>query len=222
MRTINRRIGVITNIILFVVIIAVFAVGFIPDKIVAIYGGNGINAIYHGNIENKNVSLMFNVYENTEVVDGILTELSIHDVKATFFVCRTSQPDLIKEIHDRGHTIGIHSVTHDYRQIYSSEEAFFEDVYAMQDYIYECTGVKTTLLRFPGGSSNTVSNFNPGIMTRLAKLVEEKGFQYFDWNASTGDSMTDDIDEMLENAKRYVDNWPQIVLLHHPENEKSS
>ena len=92
----------------------------------------------------------------------------------------------------------------------------------MQDYIYECTGVRTTLLRFPGGSSNTVSNFNPGIMTRLAKLVEEKGFQYFDWNASTGDSMTNDIGEMLENAKRYVDGWPNIVLLHHPENEKSS
>ena len=77
-------------------------------------------------------------------------------------------------------------------------------------------------MRFPGGSSNTVSNFNPGIMTRLAKLVEEKGFQYFDWNASTGDSDTNDINVMLENAKRYVDNWPHIVLLHHPENEKSS
>ena len=148
--------------------------------------------------------------------------LDRYNVKATFFVCRTSQPDLIKEIHDRGHAIGIHSVTHDYRKIYADEDAFLNDIYTMQDYIYECTGVRTTLIRFPGGSSNTVSNFNPGIMTRLAKLVEEKGFQYFDWNASTGDSDTNDINVMLENAKRYVDNWPHIVLLHHPENEKSS
>lgn len=92
----------------------------------------------------------------------------------------------------------------------------------MQDYIYECTGVRTTLLRFPGGSSNTISNFNRGIMTRLAEQVVEKGFQYFDWNASTGDSVTDDIDEMLENAKRYVSEAPYILLLHHPENEQSS
>ena len=170
----------------------------------------------------KDFYLTFDDGPSYDYTRPLLDVLDRYDVKATFFVCRTSQPDLIKEIHDRGHAIGIHSVTHDYRQIYASEEAFFEDVYTMQNYIYECTGVRTTLLRFPGGSSNTVSRFNPGIMSRLAKLVEEKGFQYFDWNASTGDSSTDDIDEMLENAKRYVDNWPQIVLLHHPENEKSS
>ena len=152
----------------------------------------------------------------------LLDVLDRYQIKATFFVCRTKYPELIKEIHERGHVIGIHSVTHDYRQIYASEEAFFEDVYTMQDFIYECTGVRTTLLRFPGGSSNTISNFNPGIMSRLTKLVEEKGFQYFDWNASTEDSSTDDISVMLENAARYVDSWPNIVLLHHPENEQSS
>jgi len=152
----------------------------------------------------------------------LLDVLDRYQIKATFFVCRTKHPELIKEIYDRGHVIGIHSVTHDYRQIYASEEAFLEDMYTMQDFIYECTGVRPMLLRFPGGSSNTISNFNPGIMSRLAKLVEEKGFRYFDWNASTEDSSTDDVSIMLENAARYVHAWPHIVLLHHPENEKSS
>ena len=152
----------------------------------------------------------------------LLDVLDQYQVKATFFVCRTTMPDLIKEIHNRGHAIGIHSVTHNYYEIYASEEAFFKDVYTMQDYIYECTGVRTTLYRFPGGSSNTVSNYNRGIMTRLAALLEEKGFQYFDWNASTNDSMTDDVDEMLENVQRYIHQWPYILLLHHPENEQTS
>lgn len=170
----------------------------------------------------KDLYLTFDDGPSPDYTIPLLDVLDRYQIKATFFVCGTKYPELIKEIHDRGHVIGIHSVTHDYRQIYASEEAFFEDFYTMQNFIYECTGVRPMLLRFPGGSSNTISNFNPGIMSRLAKLVGEKGFRYFDWNASTEDSSTDDISVMLENAARYVHAWPQIVLLHHPENEKSS
>lgn len=170
----------------------------------------------------KDLYLTFDDGPSPEYTMQLLDVLDRYQVKATFFVCRTKYPELIKEIHDRGHVIGIHSVTHDYYQIYASEEAFFEDVYTMQDFIYECTGVRTTLLRFPGGSSNTISNFNPGIMSRLVKLVEEKGFLYFDWNASTEDSSTEDVSVMVENAARYVHAWPHIMLLHHPENKQSS
>ncbi len=173
-------------------------------------------------VAGKDLYLTFDDGPSPDYTIPLLDVLDRYQIKATFFVCRTKYPELIKEIHDRGHVIGIHSVTHDYRQIYASEEAFFEDLYTMQNFIYECTGVRPMLLRFPGGSSNTISNFNPGIMSRLAKLVEEKGFQYFDWNASTEDSSTDDISVMLENAARYVHAWPHIMLLHHPENEQSS
>ena len=69
-----------------------------------------------------------------------------------------------------------------------SEEAFFEDLYACQKLIYDRTGVLTTLLRFPGGSSNTVSKFNPGIMSRLTVAVQNAGFQYFDWNVDSNDA----------------------------------
>ena len=118
----------------------------------------------------------------------LLEILDKYNVKATFFVVDSGNYDTMRDIVDQGHSIGIHSVTHDYGEIYSSADAFFEDLYGMQDIIYRETGVLTTLMRFPGGSSNTVSSFNPGIMTYLTDAVEEAGFQYFDWHVSSEDA----------------------------------
>lgn len=119
----------------------------------------------------------------------LLDILKQNDVKATFFVCDHSNYNyLMKRIVDEGHAIGIHSASHDYDKIYASEDAFFNDFYHMQDLIEEQSGVKTTLCRFPGGSSNMVSRFNPGIMTRLSKELTNRGFQYFDWNVDSVDA----------------------------------
>ena len=90
---------------------------------------------------------------------------------------------------DRGHSIGIHTVSHNYDEIYSGPEAYFADLFAMQNVIYENTGVKTTLMRFPGGSSNTVSRkICKGLMTILTQAVQDAGFQYFDWNVDSNDA----------------------------------
>lgn len=119
----------------------------------------------------------------------LLNILDKYDVKATFFVMDTGEYRLMKEIVERGHSIGIHTMTHDYEEIYASPDAFFEDLYGMQDLIQEHTGVKTTLMRFPGGSSNEISkNYCEGIMTKLTQAVQDAGFQYFDWNVLSGDS----------------------------------
>ena len=120
----------------------------------------------------------------------LLDVLKQYNVKATFFVCDkgATYNKLMKDIVDEGHAIAIHSATHDYQSIYASEEAFFNDLNKMSDIIYSNTGVRTTLMRFPGGSSNAVSKFNPGIMTRLTKMVEAQGYQYFDWNVDSDDA----------------------------------
>ncbi|MGN0998108.1 MAG: immunoglobulin-like domain-containing protein [Faecousia sp.] len=118
----------------------------------------------------------------------LLDVLAKYDVKATFFVVKTGRLDMLSKIVDGGHSIGIHSLSHRYEEIYASEAAYLADLYGMQEIIREYTGVTTYLMRFPGGSSNKVSSFNPGIMTRLTKLVEEEGFRYFDWNVSSGDA----------------------------------
>ena len=121
--------------------------------------------------------------------ERLLDILDQYGVKATFFVVDSEYRYLFKEIVDRGHSIGIHSVTHDYASIYSGPEAYFEDLYTMQQIIYEETGVLTTLMRFPGGSSNTVScKLSEGIMTYLSEAVRDAGFQYFDWNVDSDDA----------------------------------
>ena len=83
--------------------------------------------------------------------------------------------------------------------------------------IYECTGIRTTLVRFPGGSSNKVSSFNPGIMSRLTEELTMRGFQYFDWNVSSGDSGTTNTAKILENLKKGISSKKCSVVLQHPE-----
>ena len=119
---------------------------------------------------------------------ALLDLLKRYGVKATFFVTDSGYDGTMWRIVNEGHSIGIHTMTHDYNTIYASEEAFFEDLLGMQEIIYRNTGVKTTLMRFPGGGSNLVSDYNEGIMTRLARAVQNAGFQYFDWNVDSNDA----------------------------------
>jgi len=149
--------------------------------------------------------------------NDILEILNKYNIKATFFTCGNGQPKLVTKIHEQGHTVGIHCRSHDYNVVYASEEAYFEDLFAMQSLIYECTGVMTTLVRFPGGSSNKVSSFNPGIMTRLTEQLEQRGFQYFDWNVSSGDSGTKDTEVILEKMISGVKKRNWSIVLQHPE-----
>ena len=120
----------------------------------------------------------------------LLDILDKHNVKATFFVVgNKGQNSQIKDIVDRGHSVAIHSVTHSYSSIYQNKDAFMKDLYDMQEIIEKESGIKTYLMRFPGGSSNAVSKqYCKGIMTQLVKEVQEQGFHYFDWNVSSGDA----------------------------------
>ena len=145
----------------------------------------------------------------------LLEILAKYDVKATFFVVG-NDPELMRLIAERGHTIGIHSVTHNYRQIYASEEAYFADLRQMQQNILDATGIRTTLVRFPGGSSNTVSCFNDGVMTALTQAVVEQGFQYFDWNVDSNDAGgAKDRQTVFNNVVRGVLRQDVSVVLQH-------
>lgn len=119
----------------------------------------------------------------------LLKTLDTYNVKATFFVVNTGYTSLISKEVEAGHSVGIHSATHDYSKIYQSEKSFFNDLYKMQDIIAEKAGIRTTIMRFPGGSSNTVSRrYCKGIMSSLTESVTDQGFQYFDWNVLSGDA----------------------------------
>jgi peptidoglycan/xylan/chitin deacetylase (PgdA/CDA1 family) len=119
----------------------------------------------------------------------LLDVLKKYDAKATFFVVgEMGRAEMIKRAYEEGHSIGVHCYTHEYKDIYKSEEAYFEDFLKVQEIIKEQTGSYTRIFRFPGGSANTASRRNKGIMTRLTKIMEDMGYRYFDWNVTAGDS----------------------------------
>ena len=119
----------------------------------------------------------------------LLDVLKKYDVQATFFVVNTGRIETISRIAEEGHVVAMHSDTHDFEEIYSSEEAYFEDLEAIQKQIKKYCGYNSKLLRFPGGGSNTVSRkYSEGIMTELTEQVEEMGYTYFDWNVDSDDA----------------------------------
>jgi peptidoglycan/xylan/chitin deacetylase (PgdA/CDA1 family) len=148
----------------------------------------------------------------------LLDVLEEYNVKATFFVtgANAQYQDMIAKEAAAGHTVGIHSYSHNYNTVYASEDAYFEDVDKMQEIVEAETGRKTSLLRFPGGSSNTVSSYNPGIMTELTEDVEDMGYQYFDWNVSSGDAgETTDTETVAQNVISGMQQHKVSVVLQH-------
>ena len=141
--------------------------------------------------EQKTIYLTFDDGPS-QYTDGLLDVLSRYGAKATFFVTNLDPDyvDCIGRAYSEGHAIGVHTLTHDYYQIYKNDQAFYDDFLAMEEIIYQQTGSYTRLFRFPGGSSNTVSrNYNYGIMTRLVKSMTDMGYVYFDWNVDSGDAL---------------------------------
>ena len=108
----------------------------------------------------------------------------------TFFdLSPLGSDSLIKRIVDEGHSIGIHTASHRYDIIYASVDNYFNDLEQVKDRIYNISGVETKLVRFPGGSSNTISKkYKEGIMTTLVNDILNKGYQYYDWNVDSGDA----------------------------------
>lgn len=135
------------------------------------------------------VYLTFDDGPNYGTTDVILDILKEEGVKATFFVTGFGPDELIKREYDEGHTVALHTNVHDYAKVYASDEAYYNDLQAIHDRVLNITGVDSKLIRFPGGSSNTVSRrYSSGIMSRLVVGVQERGYKYFDWNVSSGDA----------------------------------
>ena len=147
----------------------------------------------------------------------LLDVLAKYNVKATFFTVNTGYDSLLAAEAEAGHTVAIHSATHDYSYIYASEANYFEDLQKQQDIIYNATGIRTTLVRFPGGSSNTVSRkYCEGIMTQLSKDLTDMGYQYFDWNVLSGDAgETTDTATVAQNVIDGIQKHDVSIVLQH-------
>lgn len=161
----------------------------------------------------------------SENTDKVLKILKKNNAKATFFVTGNDQEhnDSIKKAYDAGHTIGLHTYTHDYSKVYSSTSAYFEDLQKISDMVKDITGEESKIIRFPGGSSNQVSaKYCQGIMTQLVDMVHEKGYEYFDWNVASTDaaSVTEPTSSIIQSATSGVDN--ELVILFHDSYPKTT
>lgn len=158
---------------------------------------------------------------NTAEILDILAE---YDVKATFFVVGDTDEEakeLYRRIIAEGHSLGIHSYSHKYGEIYSSEENFFEDFYFLSDYLYDVTGVRPDICRLPGGSSNTVSKID---MAEVVNKLEAQGITCFDWNISGGDADGHNLtsSQIAENVLNGVDNFQTSIVLLHDGGDKAA
>lgn len=135
------------------------------------------------NIEIKTVYLTFDDGPSDRVTPKILDILDKENVKATFFIIGNqaeTRRAIVKRAFDSGHAIAVHSYTHEYKKIYSSIDALIKDIDRCNDLIFEITGERSAVYRFPGGSY--------GLSSTLVKAVTEHGLRYVDWNASVRDA----------------------------------
>ncbi len=158
--------------------------------------------------------------ERTEELLKILAE---HNIKATFFVVPNRSAkctERLKAIVDAGHTIGIHTATHEYNKIYASVDSFLKDFNQAWNIVYEATGIKCDIFRFPGGSINS---YNRLIYQPLIAEMTRRGFVYYDWNTSGDDSAGQKTAEgILNKTIQTAGSQKKVVLLLHDNSTKTA
>ena len=158
---------------------------------------------------------------------AVLDVLKQYNVKATFFILNYSEAYLpvVRRIIDEGHTLAIHSWSHDYSAIYTSADAYMNGVYQMHDKILKDTGYNAAIIRFPGGSSNTVSRkYCAGVMTALTARATTEGYSYYDWNVDSGDADGSCMgkDYIVSNVKNGLKSGRVNVVLMHDSGPKTT
>lgn len=146
---------------------------------------------------------------------SFLEYLKKHNVKATWFVVPSREQwnmDALKAIVDQGHTIGVHSYTHDYKKIYASVEAYLEDFHEAWSIIREATGQTPQLFRFAGGSNN---DFNVDTRDAIIKEMTRRGFRFYDWNVDSGDVDGATWQDMYNSIPRDCRNLKRPIILMH-------
>lgn len=159
---------------------------------------------------------------NTEAILDILDE---YNIKATFFVLGKedgTSKERLRMIYERGHTIGMHSYSHVYSEIYGSLEGFKADFWKAKQYLLDTLGADCMFYRFPGGSSNTAGSID---VRECIIFLKEQGVEYYDWNIISGDGSSRKLpkDEIVKNCTESIPNYStSIILLHDASSKKET
>ncbi|PKK95824.1 MAG: polysaccharide deacetylase [Tenericutes bacterium HGW-Tenericutes-4] len=172
---------------------------------IAFTSGEGYNAIYRGNSNNKNISLMINVYWGTEFIEPMLEVLEINNAKATFFVGGTwanSNPDILQKIYDAGHEIANHGYYHkDHTRI--TKERNSEEIYITHELIKALINYEMTLFAPPSGAFNDVT----------LEVANSLGYKTIMWSKDTIDWRDKDSSLILKRATKTPQNG-DLILMH--------
>ncbi len=220
------------------------AILFVSISVVNSMFGMGHN--YNGDIVHSNLVSTAATAENTttiqktvyltfddgpsKVTESVLDILKEKNVKATFFVISAENNEeyfpLVERIINEQHKIGVHSKTHAYSEIYASSEAFWQDISLLEADLAQYGATDIKLLRFPGGSTNTVSHKYGGseIMEALKDQATQKGYRYFDWNIDTQDAVgsSSSANQIYNRVINQAEDKTTCVVLMHDTKETST
>lgn len=148
----------------------------------------------------------------SKLTPEVLDILKDEGVQATFFVLGVNAeryPDTLQRIVDEGHAIGNHTYDHRYEELYSDFANFFAQVRKTDEIIYQTTGIRTDLLRAPGGTHTNFDIF-------YAYYLEQAGFTVYDWNVDSGDARRRGVpaEEIVHNVLSAPLKPQMHVLLH--------
>lgn len=165
----------------------------------------------YGETATKNIYLTFDDGPSNSVTEPVLDTLKEEGVKATFFVVSDrvhGREDILKRTAEEGHTIGVHSASHDYKKIYASDEALLKDIDTCAAAIKRVTGISPTVYRFPGGSS---------LHKDKRELVKNHGYRVVEWNAVCGDEEIPNASKetLVKRALESAKGKKRVVLLLH-------
>ncbi|MCP1358198.1 polysaccharide deacetylase family protein [Aneurinibacillus migulanus] len=160
---------------------------------------------------------------------AILSILDHYKIKATFFVIGNQSErgkHMYKRIVAEGHAIGLHSYSHEYRTIYVSPTAFHQDFNQIRELVYQLTGQKPNIIRFPGGSNNHISRKYGGknLMHTLIQQMTREGYRYFDWNVDSRDAerVTQSRDIIIQSVLQGSKNKQKAIILLHDSQVKTT
>ncbi|MFZ4451015.1 polysaccharide deacetylase family protein [Salibacterium aidingense] len=169
------------------------------------------------NIKKKTVYLTFDDGPTSATTD-ILDTLHQYNAKATFFMLEPSmreRPEVVDEIVEEGHAVGLHGVTHNISHFYKSEQSALEEMTTAQETLQRITGIQSYLIRTPYGSV-------PYLTTSYREVLDSRGFKLWDWNIDSSDwSLSNDqyVDKVISQIEKLVnEEVTPVILIHDKQN----
>ena len=161
----------------------------------------------------KIIYLTFDDGPSIVVNNKILDILKNENVKATFFVVGykiNGKEQTLKRIYSEGHSIGLHTYTHKYRQIYANDNTFIDEMDKTAFEVEKVVGFSPVVIRFPSGSKKHLSK-------NLLEKLHAKNYKIYDWNLSLSDGLDYNTspDKLFKEATQKCINPSKIFLLAH-------